>query len=156
MEENTSSKIAWRPSDSLKRASRMQAFLDQTGIADLGALNARADAEPEWFWDAMLGFLDMRFYEPYERVLDTARGAPWPQWCVGGKTNVVLNCIDRHRGTAVWDKTWIAWDGEDGVCRRLTYGEMDAEICRFAGALRARGYGKGDVIALFLPPLPVD
>lgn len=68
--------------------------------------------------------------------------------------NVVLNCLDRHRGTPVWDKTWIVWDGEDGARRRLTYGEMDAEVCRFAGALRARGYGKGDVIALFLPPLP--
>lgn len=86
MEQNTARGIAWRPSDAFKRASRMQAFLDQTGLADLAALNARADRDPEWFWDTVLTFLDMRFYEPYERVLDTARGAPWPEWCIGGTT----------------------------------------------------------------------
>ena len=25
------------------------------------------------------------------------KGAPWTKWCIGGKTNIVLNCIDRHK-----------------------------------------------------------
>ena len=59
MEPNTASGIAWRPSAAMIRASRMRAFLDQTGLADLAALNARADRDPEWFWDTLLAFLDI-------------------------------------------------------------------------------------------------
>ena len=34
-------------------------------------MRARSIAEPEWFWDAVVTFLDLRFEKPYERVLDT-------------------------------------------------------------------------------------
>ena len=101
--------IAWRPSETLRRESRMQAFFDRVGVADRAGLNERADADPAWFWDEVINFLDVRFYEPYDSVLDTSKGAAWPVWCAGGKTNVVLNCIDRHRETPVWDKVWIVW-----------------------------------------------
>lgn len=150
----TENDIVWRPSDTLRRDSRMQAFLDQVGLADRAALCDRADADPAWFWDALLDFLDIRFYTPYSQVLDLSKGKQWPVWCVGGTTNIVLNCIDKHRDTEVWDKDWILWEGEDGTKRSLTYREMDAEICRFAAALQARGLGKGDVVGLYLPMLP--
>ncbi len=146
--------IAWRPPEALRKASLMQGLLDYTGAKDRTDLNARADTDPAWFWQSVLEFLDIRFYEPYDQVLDTSKGAPWPVWCAGGKTNVVLNCIDRHRDTPVWDSCWIVWDGEDGARRELTYREMDAEISRFASALRARGYGKGDIIGLYMPMVP--
>ncbi len=35
--------------------------------------------------------------------------------------------------------------------RTLTYGELDAAIRRFAGGLVARGFAKGDVLALMAP-----
>ena len=38
--------------------------------------------------------------------------------------------------------------------RTLTYGQLDQEIRRFAGALSERGFGKGDVLALYSPNLP--
>jgi acetyl-CoA synthetase len=154
MEPIAEQEIMWRPTDDIVRASRMRAFLDRLGLDDLDALNARADADPAWFWGALLDFLGMRFYAPYERVLDTSRGKQWPEWCVGGTTNVVLNCLDKHRGTSVWDKTYLVWEGEDGGRRSVTYAEFDADVCRFAAALRERGYGRGDVVGLYLPMLP--
>ena len=96
------SDILWRPSAEIIAQSAMRAFLDQVALADLDALNQKADADPAWFWDAALEFMDMRFYRPYDRVLDQSRGVQWPEWCVGGTTNVVLNCIDKHRDTPVW------------------------------------------------------
>ncbi len=146
--------IVWRPSETLRRESRMQAFLDKVGLVDRNALCARADADPERYWDELLQFLDLKFYRPYSRVLDTSKGIQWPVWCVDGTTNVVLNCIDKHRGTPVWDKTWIVWEGEDGEKRSLSYAEMDSLICRFAAALKARGCGRGDIVGLYLPMLP--
>lgn len=146
--------IVWRPSEALRRDSRMQMFLDSVALPDRSALCARADADPAWYWNALLEFVEFRFYRPYSQVLDTSKGVEWPAWCVDGTTNIVLNCIDKHRDTAVWDKVWIEWEGEDGATRSLTYKEMDAEICRFAAALKARGIGKGDVVGLYLPMLP--
>ena len=99
--------IVWRPSENLRRESRMQAFLDQVELPDRAALCARADADPQWYWDALLKFLDIRFYKPYSQVLDTSKGIQWPVWCVDGTTNVVFNCIDKHRGTPIWEKVWI-------------------------------------------------
>ena len=152
-DRETTGSIVWRPSDELRCESRMQAFLDQAGLPDRAALCERADADPAWYWNALLKFLDIRFYKPYSQVLDTSKGIQWPVWCVDGTTNVVLNCIDKHRGTEIWDKAWIEWEGEDGATRSLTYADMDAEICRFAAALKARGIGKGDVVGLYLPML---
>ena len=152
-DRETTGSIVWRPSDELRRESRMQAFLDQAGLPDRAALCERADADPAWYWNALLKFLDIRFYKPYSQILDTSKGIQWPVWCVDGTTNVVLNCIDKHRGTEIWDKAWIEWEGEDGATRSLTYADMDAEICRFAAALKARGIGKGDVVGLYLPML---
>ena len=149
----TTGSIVWRPSDELRCESRMQAFLDQAGLPDRAVLCERADADPAWYWNALLKFLDIRFYKPYSQILDTSKGIQWPVWCVDGTTNVVLNCIDKHRGTEIWDKVWIEWEGEDGATRSLTYADMDAEICRFAAALKARGIGKGDVVGLYLPML---
>ena len=47
----------------------------------------------------MLDDLGIEFYEPYTRVLDTSRGIPWTRWCVGGRMNIVHNCLDKWIGT---------------------------------------------------------
>jgi acyl-CoA synthetase (AMP-forming)/AMP-acid ligase II len=43
-------------------------------------------------------------------------------------------------------------DGPSG--RTLTYAQLDQAIRRAAGGLQARGFGKGDTLALFLPNVP--
>ena len=93
-------------------------------------------------------------YKPYSQILDLSKGIQHPAWCLGAKTNLVLNCLDKHRDTPTWDKTYLVWEGEDGEKKEFTYAEFDAEVCRFAGALRARGIGRGDVVATYIPMLP--
>lgn len=146
--------IVWRPTEEQIAASNMRGFLDAHGVADYEALQRRSQEEPAWFWDAVIQYCDIRFYEPYHSVLDLSGGLPWPKWCVGGKTNAVLNLLDKHRETPVWDRLAIIWEGEDGTVRRWSYAELDAEVCRFAGGLRSLGFGPGDPIALYAPFLP--
>jgi len=38
--------------------------------------------------------------------------------------------------------------------RRLSYGELCAQVDRFAGGLAELGGGRGDVVAILLPNLP--
>ena len=148
------SEFAWSPTPELIAQSNLTAFLDRTGCTSYDALIARADAEPAWFWEQVIRFFDLRFYQPYEKIVDMSPGHPWARWCVGGTTNLVLNCIDRHRGTPVWDRTYLVWEGETGAQRILTYGEFDAEVCRLANALRSLGVGRGDSVGIFMPNLP--
>ncbi|MBT5111222.1 MAG: AMP-binding protein, partial [Rhodospirillaceae bacterium] len=146
--------IMWRPSPAVIDNAVMQRFLRTTKAEGLAALNQHATDDPDWFWTALLSFLDVRFYKPYSQIMDVSRGAPWARWCIGGKTNLVLNCLDKHRETPIWDKTYIVWEGEDGLKRELTYREFDDMVSRFSDALRHRGYGKGDIIGLYMPMLP--
>ena len=43
-------------------------------------------------------------------------------------------------------------DGPSG--RAITYAELDAQIAAMRGGLRARGFGRGDTLAIYLPNLP--
>jgi acetyl-CoA synthetase len=146
--------IAWQPDPQQAAASNMAAFMRALGVGSYDELLHRADAEPGWFFEGLLKHLDYRFYRPYARALDASAGAPWTKWCIGGTTNVVLNAIDRWRGTATYDKLALVWEGEDGARKDYTYRDLDREICRCAGALRALGVARGDVIAIYLPNLP--
>jgi acetyl-CoA synthetase len=146
--------FVWSPTPTLLETTAITAFLRRHGLSDYNALLARAAAEPGWFWDALLQFFDVRFDQPYTQVLDDSAGMAWAKWCVGGTTNLVLNALDRHRGTATWQQPAIAWEGEDGSERRLSYAQLNGEVCRLAGALRDLGIEQGDVVALYMPMVP--
>ncbi|HKY95071.1 MAG TPA: AMP-binding protein [Kiloniellales bacterium] len=149
-----SAPFAWWPNAEAAAESTLAAFIAAAGLPDFDALARRADADPAWFWGEVLRFFDLRFYKPFDRLMDDSAGPAWTRWCIGGTTNIVLNCFDRHRGTAVFDRVYLVWNGEDGAERTLTYREFDREVCRLAGALRRLGCVSGDVIGLFMPNVP--
>jgi len=141
--------FVWHPPKELCEKSNLRAFLDEHGLADYNALLERADDDPAWFWNTVAQRL--HFFRPYEQVLDTARGVPFTRWCVGGTTNVVASCVERHRDTPVWEKEALVWEGEGGEVRRITYRDLSARIDALAAGLRREGCGRGDVVGLFLP-----
>jgi acetyl-CoA synthetase len=146
--------IAWRPTPAQIERSRLMVFMRRHGLADYEALLARSTADLEWFWSAVLQDLDIQFYEPYTRVLDTSAGPAWTRWCVGGRLNIVHNCVEKWIGTPVEQRIAIRWEGEEGAVRTMTYAELNAETNRCAAALRGLGVGKGDRVALFMPMTP--
>jgi acetyl-CoA synthetase len=145
----------WTPPADLVQRSNLTAFLRATGQSDYDALAAKADADPAWLMEQVFEFCDVRFYRPSQQMLDTTRGQPWARWCIGGTTNIVLNCIDKHRGTAVWDQTFLVWEGEDKREQRsLSYREFADDVDRLAFGLRQLNIGQGDVVAIYMPNLP--
>jgi acetyl-CoA synthetase len=154
IDPSSSPDVVWRPDAATVEAANLTRFLRALGVEDFEALNERADRDPAWFHDALIRFLDYRFVQPYERVLDLGEGLPFAHWCVGGTTNVVLNCIDRHRGTARSAEAAIVWEGEDGSVCTWTFADLDRETCRLAWGLRRLGLGRGDVVGMYLPNLP--
>ena len=150
----TSGEIAWRPTADYVNRSRLKAFIDLHGLRTCDELLARSIADPEWFWREVLDELAIEFYEPYTQVLDTSRGIPWTRWCVGGRMNIVHNCLDRWMGTPVADRHAFRWETEDGESGCCTYAELWQSVNQCAAGLEAIGVRKGDRVALFMPMCP--
>src|SRR5688500_12872414 len=150
----TGDAVAWRPSAEYIDRSRLSAFIGRHGLRDYADLLARSTADPEWFWRAVLDDLSIEFYEPYTKVFDTSRGLPWTRWCVGGRMNIVHNCLDKWMGTPVADRVAFRWEGEEAGTRQMTYGELWQAVSQCAAGLQALGVQKGDRVALFTPMCP--
>ncbi|HRO81527.1 MAG TPA: acetyl-coenzyme A synthetase N-terminal domain-containing protein, partial [Alicycliphilus denitrificans] len=143
---NPSSGVVWRPDRGTVENANLTRFMRALGVDGFEQLNERASADPGWFHDALIRFLDYRFQQPYEKVLDLGEGLPFARWCVGGTTNVVLNCIDRWRGSARYAQTALVWEGEDGTEQDWSLADLDRAVCQLAWGLRRLGLGRGDVV----------
>ena len=85
---------------------------------------------------------------------DVRKGSISIEWFKGGKTNIAVNCIDRHLETR-GEQTAILWEGnEPGENRSLTYSQLYAEVCRFSNVLKKHGVQKGDGISIYMPMVP--
>ena len=146
--------IVWTPSPDYLARSRLLAFMREQGIDDYDALLARAVAEPEWYWGAVVAHLGVEWYRPYRQVLDLSRGLEWPAWFAGAEYNYVHDALDKRATGPERDHRAIAWEGDGGETRELSYGELAAMTNRLAGALSALGIGKGDRVGIFMPMLP--
>lgn len=144
----------WQPNPNWLAASNLQAFMARHGIASYSELLTRANTDIAWFWDAVMADLDIQFARPYTTVYDPTPGIEMPRWCVDGEMNIVHNLLDKWQTTPVRDQVALRWEGEEGVIRTFTYGQLDAEVCRCANALRGLGLGKGDAIGLYMPMIP--
>ena len=146
--------IIWRPTQEIIDQSNVKRFMDKHGIKTYHELIRRSIADIKWFWPAMLEDVGVEWYQPFTSALDLSGGFPWAKWFVGGKINIVHNCIDRHLRDGHADKTCLLWESDDKQTRRLSYGEMNALVCKIANALRRDGIGKGDFVGIFMPMVP--
>ncbi|HAM54187.1 MAG TPA: AMP-dependent synthetase [Candidatus Rokubacteria bacterium] len=154
MSETGKGEIVWRPTREHLERSRIARFMKAQGVADLATLQRRSVAEPEWYWDAVVKDLGIRWSRPYTRVLDVSRGIQWPEWFPGGLMNFADNCVDRHLDAGRGAKPAIVWEGDDGQSRTLTYAELGREVAKLANALTRLGVGAGDRVGVFLPMSP--
>jgi len=109
--------------------------------------------DPEKFWGGVAeGF---EWFRKWDRVLRYDWGDKIEvAWFEGAKTNLSLNCLDRHlksRG----DKVALIWEGNrPGETKSFTYRQLHREVCRLANALKALGVRKGDRVAIYLGMVP--
>ncbi len=74
------------------------------------------------------------------------------RWRIPADFSIARACCDTWAEAAP-DRVAIVHVGEAGI-RRWTYGELKRASDRFANALRARGVGRGDRVAILLPQCP--
>lgn len=150
--------LDWIPGEDVVARSKLFAALrkwgytpDYAGFADL---NARAVADPEWFWRQVIDDLGIEFSAPFDVVLDESEGREFPRWFTGGQINVAELTAHRHARGALADKTAVVYEGDSGARRTMTFAELDTRVRQFAASLAALGVTKGDRVVLFMPVVP--
>ena len=146
-----SKEIIWQPSKEQIENSKLTKFIQHCKLKNYDELEKKSFSDPGWLWDNVIKFSDIKFYKPYSKILDESKGTPWTRWCIGGKTNIVLNCIDRHKDKEFFNNTFIFAEREDGKESSITYKEFDKQISKVGNTLKINGFKKGDVIALYMP-----
>ena len=145
--------IVWTPPEEIIKDSKLTSFIQYCNLKNYDTLESKALQKPGWLWDSVIKFSDLKFYKNYEQIMDESDGIPWTKWCVGGKTNIVLNCIDRHKDKELFNDTFIFSEKENGETSSITYQDFDKKISQVGNALKSNGFVKGDVIALYMPQI---
>lgn len=119
------------------------------GMAAYDALCNEAAQDFEGFW-ARLARENVTWTKPFTRTLDESN-APFYKWFDDGELNASANCLDKHMGTPVENKTAIIFEADDGTVTRISYKELLARVSQFANALKAEGINKGDRVVIYMP-----
>jgi acetyl-CoA synthetase len=76
---------------------------------------------------------ELSWSTPWQRVLDWQ--SPDARWFVGARTNITVNCLDRHLDGPRKNKAALLFEGEPGDTRVLTYHQLHRAVCQAANAL---------------------
>lgn len=121
-------------------------------VQDWQALEESALADPQAYWAEQAS--ELEWSKPWDTVLDD-ENAPFYKWFVGGRTNIVTNCVDRHLQGPRKNKLALIWVGEDtSKVRTFSYFALHREVEQFANVLVAMGVREGDVVTIYLPRIP--
>ncbi len=143
--------FVWQPTADYIEHANLTRFLKENQLSNFSELMKRSTSDVSWFTEALLRYLDIQFYTPYNQVLDLSRGIAWPRWVVGGKMNIVHNLLDKYIGSSVESQTAMICEHETGEIEALTYGQLYRKVNQAANALRSLGIGSGDAVGLFMP-----
>ncbi len=124
--------------------------MDQnTGYAEA---YAAWQSNPEAWWAKAAEGLD--WAKRWDRVFDPSLGA-FGQWFASGEISICHNALDRHVDAGHGDRRALIWDSPAaGAQRVLTYRELRDHTAKLAGALVARGIGRGDRVVIYMPMVP--
>jgi acetyl-CoA synthetase len=156
--------VVHEPDPAFAAATNVQQFMDEYGIDGYESLIERTTTEVEgepasgvdWFWDELVDYLGIDFFEDYDTVRDDSDGPQFTDWYPGGELNLAHNVVDRHAAPDAAARNAVAtiWEGEDGEVREVTYHELARQSNRVANYLDSVGVGTGDTVALYMPMVP--
>lgn len=145
--------VVWTPDPHVAARTVTGRFMAAHGIPDWDTLHARSVRESDWFWDALVRFLDVPFTTPYTAVRDDSDGIAWTRWFVGGRINLSHVVVGRWAETQ-GDRTALIHESEDGTVTSYTFAETADRVARLAAGIRAAGVEPGERVAVFLPMGP--
>ncbi len=145
--------FAWTPSPEQLEHANVVRLARSLDCPDYASLHRLSVDEPDRFWRAVAGDLELALAAPWQLVLDDSRGIEWTTWFEGARLNVATACVH------VWaertpDAVAAIFCGEDGDRSEWSFAELSLQVTRFAESLAELGVGAGDRVALYLPMCP--
>ncbi len=131
----------FKPSKEFSKKARV------SSMAQYKRLYKESIEKPHLFWAREAK--ELHWDKKWSKVLDWK--APYAKWFVGGKTNMAVNCVDRHVDEGRGNKAALIWEGEPGDKRTLTYRQLQREVCRFANVLESNGVKSKDRVLIYMP-----
>ena len=144
-------KWIWQPTREWIEQTNVYRFMQRLGISRREEFIRFSQEHLEEFWAAIAEEVGIRWFRPYQEVLDTSKGVEWSRWFVGGKLNIADNCVDRYRAS---NRLAILWEGEDRSPREITFAQLARETNQLTNALRDMGLKPGDRVAMCMPMVP--
>lgn len=139
----------YHPPKELVENSNVKKFMDKHSIKNLDELLKRSENQ-EWYWGEVAK--ELEWYKPFDKVLEWNQ--PFAKWYLGGKFNIVHNCLDRYIKTGRKNKVAYIYESEPGEVERWTYFDLYKEVNKLANAMKKMGIKKGDRVMIFLPMIP--
>ncbi len=128
-----------------------QEVIKQANVPDYDTLYKRSIEDREGFWAEQAEHLE--WYKKWDKVLDDSN-KPFYKWFTGGRTNIILNAIDRHLKTWRRNKLALIWEGEPGDVKTYSYHALNREVSKFGNVLKSMGVSKGDIVTIYMPQIP--
>jgi acetyl-CoA synthetase len=138
------------PSKETIENANITAYIKSKGFNDYEAFYQWSLEHRMEYWEDQARGL--HWFEPGHTTFSWTK-KPFFQWFVGGKLNIVYNCLDRHMRTATRHKVAFYWESDDGTNRTITYEELYRLTNRFARGLQQLGVKKGDRVAIYMPAI---
>lgn len=141
----------WRPGTAELDRSRILSFASWAGCSTLPELNARADADPQWFWGSVAQWLGLDWITAPDIVVDQLTEPDKTRWFPGSQFNLTDNAVNRWIRAGRGYETALLWEDEDGTRGQWNFNELDKEIDRVCRGLLAAHIGFGDTVGIQLP-----
>jgi len=108
--------------------------------------------QPETFWAGKAA--DLPWYKQPQTILSKDENGI-DRWFADGEMNTCYMAVDYHVEQGRGEQAALLYDSPvTGVKRRVTYAELQDQVARFAGVLRAKGVEKGDRVVIYMPMIP--
>jgi acetyl-CoA synthetase len=144
---------SWVPTRQQLEEANVVRLARVLGCADYASLHRVSVDEPDRFWRAVRGDLELPFARDWDRVLDDSRGREWTTWFQGARVNVADVCVHRWAHERGGEEAAV-WQSEDGSRSSLSWAELSHEITRLAEGLTSLGVREGDAVGIYLPMSP--
>jgi acetyl-CoA synthetase len=110
-------------------------------------------SNPEEFWSEIAS--NFLWEKPWESVLKFSMEEAQFLWFEGGKTNISVNCIDRHLESNGENTAFIFEpNNPEEEVQLITYNDLYIRVCKLSNVLRKQGIKKGDRVCVYLPMIP--
>jgi acetoacetyl-CoA synthetase len=137
----------WTPPSEMVERAVMTRFMREHGFDDYDALWHWSVEDLDGFWGAIWDFFEVG---PRTGPVLADRRMPGARWFPETEVNYAAHAFRDRQDDAVA----IVHASELRELGEVTWGELRAQTAAIAGGLKARGIGRGDRVAAYLPNIP--